>query len=68
MLKKCIRYPSLIIPTYNVGMKDIISYEEIPGEIVDRRLCKLRTKEVASVKVLRINQLLKKLLRKMRRI
>ncbi|WMV58562.1 hypothetical protein MTR67_051947 [Solanum verrucosum] len=31
---------------------DSLSYEEIPVKILDRQVCKLRTKEVASVKVL----------------
>ncbi|WMV30060.1 hypothetical protein MTR67_023445 [Solanum verrucosum] len=52
MLKKCMGDPSLIIPTENIGIKDNLSYEEIPFEILDRQVCKLRTNEVASVKVL----------------
>ncbi|WMV18869.1 hypothetical protein MTR67_012254 [Solanum verrucosum] len=56
MLKKCIGDPSLIIPTEDIGIKDILSYEEIPGQILHRQVCKLRTKEVASVKVLWRNQ------------
>ncbi|WMV58341.1 hypothetical protein MTR67_051726 [Solanum verrucosum] len=30
MLKKCMGDPSLIIPTENIGIKDSLSYEEIP--------------------------------------
>ncbi|WMV40987.1 hypothetical protein MTR67_034372 [Solanum verrucosum] len=30
MLKKCMGNPSLIIPTENIGIKDNLSYEEIP--------------------------------------
>ncbi|WMV42094.1 hypothetical protein MTR67_035479 [Solanum verrucosum] len=56
MLKKCIGDPSLIIPTKDIGIKDILSYEEILVEILDRQIRKLRTKEVASVKVLWRNQ------------
>ncbi|WMV37485.1 hypothetical protein MTR67_030870 [Solanum verrucosum] len=52
MLKKCMGDPSLIIPTENIGIKDNLSYEEVPVEILDRQVRKLRTKEVASVKVL----------------
>ncbi|WMV37925.1 hypothetical protein MTR67_031310 [Solanum verrucosum] len=52
ILKKCMRDPSIIIPTENIGIKDNLSYEEIPVEILDRQVCMLRTKEVASVKVL----------------
>ncbi|KAH0691243.1 hypothetical protein KY285_018431 [Solanum tuberosum] len=49
MLKKCMGDPSLIIPTENIEIKDSLSYEEIPVQILDRQVRKLRTKEVASV-------------------
>ncbi|WMV46149.1 hypothetical protein MTR67_039534 [Solanum verrucosum] len=52
MLKKCMRDPSLIIPTEYIGIKDSLSYEEISVQILDREVRKLRTKEVASIKVL----------------
>ncbi|WMV45265.1 hypothetical protein MTR67_038650 [Solanum verrucosum] len=48
--------PSLIIPTGDIGIKDNLSYEEIPVQILDRQVCKLRTMEVASVKVFWRNQ------------
>lgn len=48
--------PSLIVSTDNVGIKDILSYEEIPFKIFDCQVRKLRTKEVASIKVLWRNQ------------
>ena len=51
MLKKCMGDPSLNIPTTNVGIKDNLSYEEISVQIIDRQVCKLRTKEVTSIKV-----------------
>ncbi|WMV50856.1 hypothetical protein MTR67_044241 [Solanum verrucosum] len=38
MLKKCMRDPSLIILTVNIGIKDNLSYEEIPVEILDRQV------------------------------
>ncbi|WMV59097.1 hypothetical protein MTR67_052482 [Solanum verrucosum] len=56
MLKKCIGDPSLIIPNESIGIKDSLSYEEILVQILDRQVRKLRTKEVASVKVLWGNQ------------
>ncbi|WMV28192.1 hypothetical protein MTR67_021577 [Solanum verrucosum] len=56
MLKKCMGDPSLIIPIENIRIKDSLSYEEIPVQILDRQVRKLRTKEVASVKVLWRNQ------------
>ncbi|WMV33290.1 hypothetical protein MTR67_026675 [Solanum verrucosum] len=55
-LKKCMGNPSLIIPTEDIGIKDSLSYEEIPVQILDRQVHKLRTKEVASIKVLWRNQ------------
>ncbi|KAK4723875.1 hypothetical protein R3W88_026654 [Solanum pinnatisectum] len=56
MLKKCMGDPSLIIPIEDIDIKDSLSYEEIPIQILDRQVRKLRTKEVASVKVLWRNQ------------
>ena len=61
MLKKCLGDPSLIVPTENVGIKDSLSYEEIQYQILDRKVRKLRTKEVASVKVLWGNQFVEEL-------
>jgi len=52
MLKKYMCDPSLIIPTEDIGIKDSLSDEEIPIQILDCQVRKLRTKEVASVKVL----------------
>ncbi|WMV42042.1 hypothetical protein MTR67_035427, partial [Solanum verrucosum] len=60
MFKKCMGDPSLIIPTKNIGIKDNLSYEEIPVQILDHQVHKLRTKEVASVKVLWRNQFVEK--------
>ncbi|XP_015169441.1 uncharacterized protein [Solanum tuberosum] len=56
MLKKCMGDPALIVPTESIGVKDTLSYEEIPVQILDLQVCKLRTKEVASAKVLWRNQ------------
>ncbi|WMV40960.1 hypothetical protein MTR67_034345 [Solanum verrucosum] len=56
MLKKCMCIPSLIIPTENIGIKDSLSYEEIPVQILDRQVHKLRTTNVALVNVLWRNQ------------
>ncbi|WMV25481.1 hypothetical protein MTR67_018866 [Solanum verrucosum] len=56
MLKKCMGDTSLIIPTEDIGIKDSLSYEEVPVKILDRQVCKLRTREVASVKILWRNQ------------
>ncbi|WMV38159.1 hypothetical protein MTR67_031544 [Solanum verrucosum] len=56
MLKKCMGDLSFIIPTEDIGIKDSLSYEEIHVQILDRHVRKLRTKKVASVKVLWRNQ------------
>ncbi|WMV46523.1 hypothetical protein MTR67_039908 [Solanum verrucosum] len=56
MLKECMGDPSLIITTADIGIKESLSYEEIPVEILDCQVRKLRTKEVASVKILWRNQ------------
>ncbi|WMV29691.1 hypothetical protein MTR67_023076 [Solanum verrucosum] len=56
MLKKYMGDPSLILPTKDIGIKDSLSYEEIPVQILDRQVRKLRTKNVALVKVLWRNQ------------
>ncbi|WMV54981.1 hypothetical protein MTR67_048366 [Solanum verrucosum] len=44
ILKKCMSDPSLIIPTEDIGIKDSLYYEEISVQILDRQVCKLRTK------------------------
>ena len=44
MLNKFMGNPSLIIPTENIGIKDSLSYKEIQVEILDRQVCKFRTK------------------------
>ncbi|WMV07670.1 hypothetical protein MTR67_001055 [Solanum verrucosum] len=56
MLKKCIGNPTLNLPTEKIRITDNLSYEEIAVKILDRQVCRLRTKDVASVKVLWRNQ------------
>ncbi|WMV53573.1 hypothetical protein MTR67_046958 [Solanum verrucosum] len=41
-----------IVPLESVAVKDSLSYEDVPVEILDRQVRRLRNKEVASVKVL----------------
>ncbi|XP_070036829.1 uncharacterized protein [Nicotiana tomentosiformis] len=43
--------PSLMVPTEIIGVKDSLTYDEIPVATLDRQICKLRTKKIASVKV-----------------
>ena len=57
MLKKCIGDLMSILPLEGLGMNENLSYEEVPVEILDRQVKKLRNKEVASVKVLWRNHL-----------
>ena len=40
------------MPLESVAVKDSLSYEDVPVEILDRQVRRLRNKEVASVKVL----------------
>nr|XP_009764899.1 PREDICTED: uncharacterized protein LOC104216530 [Nicotiana sylvestris] len=56
MLKKFMGDPSFMVPTEIIGVKDNLSYEEIPVAILDRQIRKLITKEIASVNVLWRNQ------------
>ncbi|XP_070016609.1 uncharacterized protein [Nicotiana sylvestris] len=58
MLKKFMGDPSLVVPTEVIGVNSL-SYEEIPVVILDRQIRKLKTKEIASVKVLWRNQKVK---------
>ena len=57
MLKKCIGDLESILPIEGLGAKDHLSYEEVPLQIHDRQVKKLRNKEVVSVKVLWKNHL-----------
>ncbi|WMV58266.1 hypothetical protein MTR67_051651 [Solanum verrucosum] len=50
VLKKCMADLLFIIPTEDIGIKDNLFYEEIPIQILDRQVRKLRTKELAPVK------------------
>ena len=50
MLKKCIGDQIYILPIEGLGVDENLSYEEIPIEILDCQIKKLRNKEVASVK------------------
>ena len=52
LLKKCVGDPASIVPLESVAVKDTLSYEDVPVEILDRQVRRLRNKEVSSVKVL----------------
>ncbi|XP_070056791.1 uncharacterized protein, partial [Nicotiana tomentosiformis] len=49
---KCIGDPSRVVPIKDVQVTKDLSYDEVPVAILDRQVRKLRTKDVASVKVL----------------
>ena len=52
LLKKCVGDQTSIVPLESVTVKDSLSYEDVPVEILDRQVRRLRSKEVALVKVL----------------
>ena len=56
LLKKCIGDPAVVVPLESVDIKNSLSYEEIPVEILNRQARILRNKEVPLVKVLWRNQ------------
>ena len=48
ILKKCIGNPESIIPIEGRGVKENLSYEEVPVQILDRQVKKLSNKEGAT--------------------
>ncbi|XP_016571065.1 uncharacterized protein LOC107868977 [Capsicum annuum] len=56
MLKKCVGDPSLIVPVKDISVLDSLSYEEVSMELLNNQVYRLRTKDVALVKVLWRNQ------------
>lgn len=52
MLRKCVVNPTLVVPIKDICVKDSISYEKVPIEILYRQVWKLRAKEIALIKVL----------------
>ena len=57
MLKKCLGDPASILPVEGLGVGKDLSFEEVPVEIVDRQVKRLRNKEIFTVKVLWRNHL-----------
>ncbi|KAH0781018.1 hypothetical protein KY290_000616 [Solanum tuberosum] len=49
---KILKRVASIVPLESVAVKDSLTYEEVPVEILDRQVRRLRNKEVALVKVL----------------
>ena len=52
LLKKCVDDPASILPIESVAVKNSLYYEDVPVEILDYQVRRLRNKEVALVKVL----------------
>ncbi|XP_027767758.1 uncharacterized protein LOC114074036 [Solanum pennellii] len=59
MLKKCLGDPASIMPVEGLRAYENHSYEEVPVEIFDRQVKRLRNKEVVIVKVLWRKHLIK---------
>ena len=57
MIEKCIGEPVSILPIEGLGGNENLSNKDVPVEIIDRQVKKLRNKEVVSVKVLWRNHL-----------
>ncbi|WMV24067.1 hypothetical protein MTR67_017452 [Solanum verrucosum] len=56
LLKKFMGDPTSVVPLESVTLKNRLSYEDVPIEILYRQVRRLRNKEVASVKVWWRNQ------------
>ncbi|XP_055835173.1 uncharacterized protein LOC129903652 [Solanum dulcamara] len=52
MLRKFVGDPSRVFPVEDIQVTEELSYEEQPVAILDRQVRRLRTKDVASIKVL----------------
>ena len=59
MLKKCLGDPTSILSVEGLGVDENLFYEEVPIQILDLQMKQLRKKEVATVKVLWRNHLVK---------
>ncbi|WMV50038.1 hypothetical protein MTR67_043423 [Solanum verrucosum] len=57
LFKKCVGDQTSIVPLGGLGVKENLSYEQVPIEILDRQVLKLRNKEVSFVIVFWRNQL-----------
>ena len=52
LLKKCMGDTASVVPLESVAMKDSISSEYVPVDIIYHQVRRLRNKDVGSVKVL----------------
>ena len=51
LIMKCMGNPTSIVPLENVDVKHSLIYEDVPVEILDHQVRRLRNKEVDLVKV-----------------
>ena len=51
LLKKCVSDPALVVSLESVAVKDSLSYEDVPVEVLDCQVRRLKNEEVASLKV-----------------
>ncbi|WMV37754.1 hypothetical protein MTR67_031139 [Solanum verrucosum] len=56
ILRKCLGEPSHVIQTEDIEPTQDLSFEEVPVAILDRQVRKLRSRDIASIKVLWRNQ------------
>ena len=54
MLKKCLSDPASILPVEGLGVDEDLFYEEVPFEILDRQVKRVRNKKVSTVILLRV--------------
>nr|XP_016479974.1 PREDICTED: uncharacterized protein LOC107801203 [Nicotiana tabacum] len=59
-MKKYFHYPSHVIDRHDREFNDTLSYEEVPVDVIDMQVRRLRTKDVASVKVMWSNHSVEK--------
>ena len=52
MLQECQGYPASVLPVEKLGVNESLSCEEVPIEILDRQVKRLRNKDIASVNFL----------------
>lgn len=64
LLKKCVDDSTLIVPLESVVVNDSLSYEDVPVEILDCQVRRLRNKKIILVKVFRRSRFVRELLGK----
>ena len=57
MLKNCVGDPASILPVKSLGVDENLSYDEVPVEILERPVKRLRNNEISTLSVLWRNHL-----------